>query len=64
MLQYYACYILHNNVAYYIVYYLLQYAVLNEYICDQWRSKEGEVGYTPIGAGGRGISTFNTLAVP
>jgi len=24
------------------------YTVLNEYICGQWRSKEGEVGvYTP-----------------
>jgi len=30
-----ACYILHNIVAYHIVYYLLHYTVLNEYICVQ-----------------------------
>jgi len=30
-----------------IVHYLLQYTVLNEYICGQCRSKGGEVGYTP-----------------
>jgi len=26
---------LHNIAAYYTVYYLLQYTVLNEYICDR-----------------------------
>jgi len=35
-----------------IVYYLLQYTLLNEYICGQWRRKGGEVEYTPLGAGG------------
>jgi len=57
-LQYCACYILHNIIAYYIVYYLLQYTVLKTNIfAVSDVAKREKWGYTSLGAGSGGLST-------
>jgi len=51
-----------NSLLFCIVYYLLWYTVLNEYICGQCRSKGGEVEVYTLGADGGSVSTH--FAVP